>query len=113
LHKKFCGRSNKLILENLEKLSGKSRLDGPLILPRIPLVPGITATKENLIPIAGYLKKLGLMKVGLLQYNPLWASKISALRKKDDLPIDASLLEWMPSSLYDECKEYFSEFSIS
>ncbi len=38
---------------------------------RIPLVPGITATPENLAGLAARLRDLGVRNAILLPYNPL------------------------------------------
>lgn len=67
-HRKHTGRSNGRILENLERLL----LDRPdVVHPRIPMVPGITATEENLAGLAAILDEVGASEVTLLPYNPL------------------------------------------
>jgi pyruvate formate lyase activating enzyme len=38
---------------------------------RIPLVPGITATEENLAELATRLRERGVRRATLLSYNPL------------------------------------------
>jgi pyruvate formate lyase activating enzyme len=71
-HKKFTGRDNLIILENLRRLT---RAAGSRILPRVPLVPGITATPGNLLAIASFLADLGYFRCDLLSYNPAGISK--------------------------------------
>ncbi len=112
-HEKFCGRSNETIMKNLASLSFKCRQDAKEFLPRIPLVPGITATKDNLSAIALHLKGLGINKVELLPYNPLWLSKVEALGQVNELTQKIVMKQWMPLSLIDECKGYFPGFEIS
>ncbi len=71
-HLHHTGRDNTPILENLRRLAA---LEGLELLPRIPLVPGVTDTRRNLRGLAGLVTGLGLERVALLPYNPLWLSK--------------------------------------
>ncbi len=80
-HRRYVGVGNERILENLSKLVASGFVN---LLCRVPLVPGITDTKENLQAIAELLLKNGLKRVALLPYNPLWISKRLALGM--DLP---------------------------
>ncbi|MBD3338505.1 MAG: glycyl-radical enzyme activating protein [Candidatus Lokiarchaeota archaeon] len=75
-HKKYCGVSNKLILQNFERLLAEESIT---VLPRIPLIPSITTNKENLLNWVNYLEKFNIKKIGLLPYNPLWLSKMKHL----------------------------------
>jgi len=74
-HQKYCGVDNHLILENFKELSKLSAEMNFSILPRVPLVPGITDGKDNLIAIANFLLDCGHTKSQLLNYNPLWPAK--------------------------------------
>jgi pyruvate formate lyase activating enzyme len=66
LHARYTGRDNALILHSLTVLSESSV---PFVL-RVPLVPGVTDTQENLSAIAEVAKGLsGLERVDLLPYN--------------------------------------------
>lgn len=83
-HKRFCGRSNDIILRNFCRLIGE---EGAEVHPRIPLVPGITATDRNLFAIAGFLRTYGVKEVWLLPYNPMGLAKCETLaRETPDLP---------------------------
>jgi pyruvate formate lyase activating enzyme len=67
LHKRYTGRDNARILANLFLLS---RFAPERLMVRVPLVPGITATVENLSAIA---KLVGDLRIGsweLLPFNP-------------------------------------------
>lgn len=65
-HIKWTGRSNKIILENLSCIK-KSRK--PFVV-RIPLIPGVNDTKENLTATASLLRDApGLQRVELLPYH--------------------------------------------
>lgn len=71
-HKEYTGVSNDLILDNLARLS---RSDAAIII-RIPLVPDITDTEDNLIAIADFLlKHKNLNCVNLLPYNKFGEDK--------------------------------------
>ena len=67
-HRMHTGRDNRRILANLGLLL---RVVPARVQVRIPLVPDITATKENLKAVAEYLRELGVAKAILLPYNPL------------------------------------------
>jgi pyruvate formate lyase activating enzyme len=93
LHKKYTGISNRVILKNLESLSGT----GEKVILRFPVVPGITNTKENLDQLKKYIEPLdlGLKKISLLPYHDFGKEKyakfnvanrldgIKPLQKKD------------------------------
>ncbi len=72
LHRHYTGCDNKPILQNLRLLSASGK---PFVV-RVPLVPGVTDTAENLTAIARLVKGLpGLMRVELLPYNRAAGSK--------------------------------------
>jgi pyruvate formate lyase activating enzyme len=65
LHKKYTEVSNRLILSNLKYLSEA----GKRIFIRIPLIPGITDTVENIEAITGFLKNIKFEQINLLSYH--------------------------------------------
>jgi pyruvate formate lyase activating enzyme len=72
MHKHYTGCDNELILSNLHVLN---KLGKPFVV-RIPLVPGITDTNQNLSAIARTVHGLpGLLRVDLLPYNKSAGSK--------------------------------------
>ncbi len=71
-HRRYTHRSNGLILENLQVLSATGK---PFVV-RVPLVPGVTDTDENLAAIARLVRGLpGMLHVELLPYNRAAGSK--------------------------------------
>jgi pyruvate formate lyase activating enzyme len=65
-HLHYTGVDNDLILDNLQMLAGSGK---PFVI-RVPLVPGVTDTDENLAGIAKAVEKMpGLVEVDLLPYN--------------------------------------------
>jgi len=76
VHRFYTGCSNRLILENLQIVSES---EVPFVL-RIPLVPGVTDTVENLSAIAAIAQTLsGLVRVDLLPYNRAAGAKYAAV----------------------------------
>jgi pyruvate formate lyase activating enzyme len=67
-HHKYVGRTNQRILENFCRLLQEKNIE---VHPRIPLVPGITATRRNLSSIVDFLCKAGAESVSALPYNPM------------------------------------------
>ncbi len=75
-HRHYTGRDNYVILENLRILSNSGR---PFAV-RVPLVPGVTDTDENLGAIAHTVDGLpGLQYVELLPYNRAAGSKYESV----------------------------------
>jgi pyruvate formate lyase activating enzyme len=46
------------------------------VLPRVPLVPFITDTDENLSAIADFMLENGVKNMQILPYNPIWLDKL-------------------------------------
>jgi len=74
--KTYCGRSNARILSNFSRLLKESEIP---VIPRIPLIPGITTTENNLHAMAAFLAEHGVKSCTLMPYNPLWEDKLQAL----------------------------------
>lgn len=74
--RRMTGQSNRLILANFRLLlaAAKDRL-----VPRIPLIPGITDTEENLSALARFLRQHQVASCALMPYNPLWQDKLERL----------------------------------
>ena len=84
LHREYTGRSNRLIFDNFRRLFRTRKVK---IYPRIPMIPGVTATRENLSAIVDFLCKAGAENVSLLPYNPLGMEMFVSLgRAKPALP---------------------------
>ena len=80
MHTKYTGVSNRLILENINKLHET----GAKIEIRIPLIPGYTDSAANLTAIADYLKPMkNIEKICLLPYNQIGEEKYQRFRMKN------------------------------
>jgi pyruvate formate lyase activating enzyme len=111
-HERFCGTSNRRILENFEHLFALGLDGGAEVIPRIPLVPDITATSRNLTAIASYLGGFGVKKVELLQYNPLWMQKLEKICLSSDLANKDAMRTWMTPDALKACREIFRGFEM-
>ena len=84
VHRKVTGRSNTRILDNFRRLLA---VQPKKVNARVPVVPGITATRENFAAIVDFLYETGADRVSLLPYNPLGMEMHGSLgRPKPCLP---------------------------
>lgn len=109
-HIKYCGVSNQKVLDNFRKLVELSHNNNIELLPRIPLVPGITTTEHNLTGIAHFLRECGITHIEVLRYNPLWPEKCEKIGINQN--IDKAFTCWMPQEEYEHCKQIISKLPI-
>jgi pyruvate formate lyase activating enzyme len=103
LHRTHTGRSNRVILRNLRLLS---RSGVPFVI-RVPLIPGVTDTDENLQAIATTVHRLqGLQRVDLLPYNPVAGGKYAAAGM-------AFLPKYNPEQPVNRNTTFFEELGLS
>jgi len=82
-HKRLTGMGNRLILDNLIKLSQ----NGAAVEIRIPVVPSYNDGEQNILQTAQFLKSIAtLTKVRLLPYHALAGSKYASIGKGHSLP---------------------------
>ncbi len=82
LHRKYTGVSNKLILDNLRRLSKL----GAQIIIRFPLIPGINDNEEHVRQLANLVKSLPQVnEMDILPYHS------SAINKYNSLGLEYSL----------------------
>jgi len=76
MHREFTRRPNDLIKRNYAELARR----GVELLTRIPLIPGITATEENVAALASFIReaKPGA-EVELINFNPLAVGKYALM----------------------------------
>lgn len=87
-HRELTGVGNAPILANLR---GLAALGVPYVI-RVPLVPGVTDTEDNLSAIAATIKGLpGLVRVDLLAYNRAAGGKFNALGRTFHPPYNESI----------------------
>ncbi|MEW6378525.1 MAG: glycyl-radical enzyme activating protein [bacterium] len=78
LHRLYTGQGNEQILDNLTMLMS---LCPEKMIPRIPLVPGITTTNEARQSMSVLFRKLSIKEYALLPYNSLGHAKLQTLGK--------------------------------
>ncbi|MFX0075253.1 MAG: glycyl-radical enzyme activating protein [Candidatus Hermodarchaeota archaeon] len=105
-HIEYCKVVNTQIKENFENLIIAGKVQ---VLPRIPLIPNITDTDENLTQFVAYLRSLKIKKVALLPYNPLWLFKLEKLGKKTSY----SHGDWLPNKEKERIKSHFKDFEFN
>ena len=95
-HKKLCGRSNKLILDNLKKLC---KLGGGGIVIRIAIIPGLNDEEENIRNTAEFILSLAgaISRVELLPYHKFGIKKYERLGipyqiEKVEVPSDEHMI---------------------
>ncbi len=111
-HKRFCGASNGRILDNFRELFARSQAGGVRVLPRVPLIPGITATDHNLAAIAAFLRDNGAGRVALLAYNPLWIEKSVNIGLENPLAARPEMNRFMDRDEIEGCREPFADFEV-
>jgi pyruvate formate lyase activating enzyme len=104
LHEAWTGAKNGMILSNLEKL----QQSGARIIPRVPIVPGYTATSSNLNEIATHLQG-SFAEVHLLPYHAWGESK----RALTDSPQPALNLEPPSREEMEAARGVFEEKGIA
>jgi len=81
-HKKYTGVSNRIILENLQKLSDKEKA----VNVRIPLVSGVNDDNQSIQMFAEHLRTLKKVKnISLLAYHRGGCEKYRRLQKEEQL----------------------------
>lgn len=113
LHARYCGVSNETILANFRALHARARSGGVPVMPRTPLIPGITDTPENIHAIADFLSSCGACEARLLAYHPLWQEKnlkIGISMEKDHAP---EMDQWLDRNVLDGCRQVFEASGIA
>lgn len=111
-HRKFTGVSNERILDNFKKLVAIASGSALTVLPRTPLIPGITDTDANLEGIAAFLAGLGVRKAALMSYNPLWHAKADKIGLDDPLRREKAMTAWTDPARLKRCRDAFINAGI-
>lgn len=85
IHMRYTKRSNELILANFRELCGTDKE----IIVRVPLIPGITNRKKNLLEIKNFVRDCRRdIEIEYLPFNQLMVEKYRLLGRKClfDLP---------------------------
>jgi pyruvate formate lyase activating enzyme len=111
-HIRYCGAPNDRILSNFRELQ-KKFLEGYVeIIPRTPLIPGITDTLQNLDGIAQFLAECNVATTQLLEYHPLWLTKNLKIGCEDSLESNGGMMHFMSPEKLDACRRIFDAKKI-
>lgn len=80
-HKELCGRSNQLILDNLKRLSQRDDVE---VVVRVPIIPGLNDTENNVNNTARFVASLNgnIKGVEILPYHKFGEKKYERLGRK-------------------------------
>jgi len=111
-HQRYCGASNRTILDNFKTLHQNVQRGGVPVLGRVPLIPGITDTRENLAAVAAFLKQCGADHAALLPYHPMWREKNRTIGIAVPVDGENTLHEWLPEERLATCKAILTKAGI-
>jgi pyruvate formate lyase activating enzyme len=86
-HRRWVGASNRQILDNARRLAGHN------VQVRVPLIPGITDTEDNLNAIFAFMREVGLGSVALLPYNTSAGAKYEWLDREYEIDAETQSQE--------------------
>jgi pyruvate formate lyase activating enzyme len=105
VHRELTGVSNRLILDNLERLAGL----GHDIYLRVPLIPGVNDDLDHLHALAQYAAGLPhLLGLDLLPYHAIGVEKYVRLNKPAWIPPAGSL----PAGRAEEIQSLFQTYGL-
>lgn len=82
-HRQWAGADNEIVLRNLFDLNDR----GAHVIIRVPMVPSLTATEENIHSISTMLRsKTNINEIHLLNYHSHGRSKVDRLGLSETLP---------------------------
>ena len=105
LHTRYCGVDNALILENYRILANS----GKRFCTRIPLIPTVNDTEDNIRATAKFLAQNHVSYVELLPYHKLTGSKYALCGRVYTPPFDESIA---PTPHLDIFKSYQIEVNV-
>ena len=105
LHQTFCGTKNGWILENYRSLASS----GVPFVTRMPLIPSVTDTEENIENIACFMAENNVRKIELLPYHKLSGSKYAMTGRRYEPTFDETRA---PEPRLAQWKKYGIEVSI-
>jgi len=110
-HRDFCGAPNQTILDNFTQLFRLYKAGGIRVLPRVPLIPNLTADEENLRAIASFLREQDAFEMALLQNNPFWFDKCHKLGVEPRIHSGA-VRSWFDREKMNAIRKLFDGFTI-
>ena len=96
-HKQYTGVDNSRILENYSILAAS----GKPFITRIPLIPGVNDTRENLSRTAAFMQALGVGKLELLPYNRAAGAKYKMLGRQYETDFDPTAMPQIHKDIFE------------
>jgi pyruvate formate lyase activating enzyme len=97
-HKKYTGVSNEIILQNFRTLAAS----GKEFVIRVPLIPTVNDTEENIRQTAELLRDNGIDYVELLPYNKMAGGKYLMLGRTYETDFDGSVEPAVRTELWND-----------
>ena len=97
-HRHYTGVDNKVILENYRILAAS----GKPFITRIPLIPGVNDSCENLRQTAEFMQALGVREIELLPYNQGAGAKYKMLGRRYETDFDPFAAPKMNKDIFEE-----------
>jgi len=113
LHKKYCGVSNDRILENFKILNARCGAGNFKLVPRTPLIPGITDGDGEIKALAAFYNVNGVTATVLLPNNPIWLEKLEKLGMTADIGAGGRIREFYSEEDKKRVVRLFEEKGIS
>ena len=111
-HRRHCRVRNERILANFVSLHDWARTGALEVLPRTPLIPGLTDTEHNLAGIADFYREHGVARAALLPNNPGWFDKLDSLGAAPDAGTNAAMHSLYPEEKLDAARRVFEARGI-
>ena len=111
-HERYCGVNNERVLGNFILLQNKLQSGHFKLLPRTPLIPGITDTETNIQAIADFYNKHEVQKTILLPNNPAWIQKLGKIGQKDIFGSKNPIRKFYDEAKEEKIRGYFSKHGI-
>lgn len=111
-HRQFCGLPNERIAQNFARLAQLSNRGEVDLLPRIPLIPELTATHRNIGAIGDFLLAHQIRRVRLLDYNPTWVDKTAQIGGWNDHASRGTMRTWLPAGVAADLRARLGELGI-
>lgn len=87
-HKNLTGKPNEIILENIKKASQRLKLKNQQMIIRVPMIPGLNNSEENIEKTATFVRNLGnVEKMELLPYHRFGESKYDRTKWTGTYPL--------------------------
>ena len=111
-HRRYCRARNDHILANFTSLYDWARTRALDVLPRTPLIPGITDSEHNLAGIADFYSAHGVARAALLPNNPGWFDKLESLGAQADAETRPAMHSLYPDEKLDAARRVFEARGI-